>query len=350
MRGASLLLEPLPAGEHDVWDSFVAEAETGTLFHTAWWHRAWGSVPEILARRGQDGRIEAGLPLFRHRFQGAEAIVRPPFTPFNGPVFRLPSAGSTYERNQRVKEELFAALASFPRAELYVLAPAPQISDVSPFLWCGFRSMMEYTYVIPKAKAPCWKEDLSANCRRNLIRARAESGERGCFLEVDPPVGEIEPLLLETARRKRCSTPDRLAPWWEEVRSRQAGRIYLVRNQDGVPLCATVAVWDTRTTYYLLAGMRDEVRLASRLNALLFERMIEEAHGRGHDFDFEGSRLPGVERFFRGWGGELRPVFCVVRASSRELFRRWEEQQEMPEPGTEIDTRTAARATGIEIG
>ena len=32
-------------------------------------------------------------------------------------------------------------------------------------------------------------------------------------------------------------------------------------------------------------------------------------------FDFEGSMIPGIERYFRSFGGTLTPLYRVVKAS-----------------------------------
>jgi hypothetical protein len=51
--------------------------------------------------------------------------------------------------------------------------------------------------------------------------------------------------------------------------------------------------------------------------------MIEDAHAMSLDFDFEGSVLPGVERYFRSFGAELRPVYRVLKLVSPWAFFVW---------------------------
>jgi hypothetical protein len=56
---------------------------------------------------------------------------------------------------------------------------------------------------------------------------------------------------------------------------------------------------------------------------LIMHRMIEAAHARGLDFDFEGSVLPGVEAFFRSFGGQLRPFYRVTKFPSPAAYLVW---------------------------
>jgi hypothetical protein len=83
-------------------------------------------------------------------------------------------------------------------------------------------------------------------------------------------------------------------------------------------------VWDQRKAYYLGGGVQTEIRRSSHLNCLLFERMIDDALARGLDFDFEGSILHGVERFFRAWGGTLQPTYRFIKIASPAAFALWQ--------------------------
>ena len=116
---------------------------------------------------------------------------------------------------------------------------------------------------------------------------------------------------------------DRITGWWEEVRARDAGRTYILKDGKGNPLCATLAVWDSHTMYCLINGMLETMRDEGHLNMLLFERMITDAMDAGLDFDFLGSDLLGVERFIRGWGGELRHYFRVIKVPSPLAYTGW---------------------------
>ena len=55
----------------------------------------------------------------------------------------------------------------------------------------------------------------------------------------------------------------------------------------------------------------------------LVERMILDAHARGLTFDFEGSVIPGVERFFRGWGGRCVPKYRAVKIRRCWTYAAW---------------------------
>ena len=315
----------LAESESEVWDRFVSETENATLFHTHWWHQAWGLSPRIYVRKDQDAKIEAGLLLHVRKFFGVKAVLRPPLTPRNGPIFCAARSGNRSSRYVHFKKEMLSAIESLPRLGFYDFILRPCDTDVMPFLWNGYDTQVTYTYVIPKEECT-WQRNMSSTQKRNLRKARKELRTEGCAIETNPPFDDVKFLLLETARLKGYSMEgysDQMSLWWEVVQKRGAGRLYLVRDTQGNAVCATVLVWDSHTAYYLGGGIRAVGRQKTHLNYLLFERMIHDAHDMGRDFDFEGSILPGVERFFRAWGGQLRPAYRVVKTSSILSYLGW---------------------------
>ena len=319
------MMERLERPDHDAWDEF-ALSQSGTLFHTAWWHRAWGAPVDVFVRRG-DGGIEAGIAVSLGRYLGVTAVRRPPFTPVNGPVFRSPDLSDRGSAYSRLVSEWDDAMAACPRVGFYDFVTRPGSPAALPLLWNGYRASPTYTYVIPASERDAWPGRMSDMNRRNLKKAHAEASERKLPVETGTPMPQVVDLFLRTARDKGFAIrggDDSMIAWWAEVEARGAGTIYTVRDEHTMPACATLVVRDRTTAYYLAGGMRSDVRSGSRLNLLLFERMIHEAHALGLDFDFEGSSLPGVERFFRGWGGELRQGMRYLRIPALHAYLIWQ--------------------------
>jgi hypothetical protein len=320
-------IDPLIAEPQDRWDLFLAGTENGTIFHAAWWYRAWEIEPEVRVLEGDGGRIQAGICYARGRKWGGSAILRPPLSPRNGPAYLPSGRQGRPARYSHAKQMVQAVLPLLPRVSVYDLILSPGDIDIQPYLWNGFDALVAYTYVIPKEDAGAWREGASEKQRRNLRKAHEEASASGYTLVVDPPFEEVRPVLAETPALKGYSISRHFAVmprWWEAVRARDAGRSYLLRDREGRGACAALMVWDHRSAYYLAGGMRGDLRKTARSNLLLFERMIDDAHERGLDFDFEGSTVPGVEYFFRRLGGELRPFYRVIKIPSPLVFSLWQ--------------------------
>jgi hypothetical protein len=309
--------------EHNSWDRFVDQTKGGTLFHTSWWHQAWKTHPDIYARKGDSGDFEAGIPIHRSSSRRFTSIGRPPLSPINGPVFKYPSNYSRADLNKHIKKELFEAIFACPRADYIEFALSNEINDIMPFIWSGFDTHVAYTYIIPKSESEFWTKNMSKRHKINLNQARKEMLDFRCTIQINPPFNLIQPLLSDTAKIKGFRYFGKTESWWNTVFKKGVGRIYLIRNSEMDPICTTVMVWDSHTAYYLLGGMNYKVRKDTALNWILFERMIHDAHEMNLDFNFEGSILQGVERFFRGWGGELRPMYRLIKIPSLRFYCKW---------------------------
>jgi predicted acetyltransferase len=73
-------------------------------------------------------------------------------------------------------------------------------------------------------------------------------------------------------------------------------------------------VWDSASAYYLLSGADPALRSSGAQSLLLWEA-IRRARDVTSTFDFEGSMLAPVERFFRDFGGRQTPYLHVSRVS-----------------------------------
>ncbi len=319
------MMQPLDRSRYGEWDRFVSRAN-GTIFHTSWWYEAWGVDFDIYVRCGQDGEIEAGMPVhigrYKHlpRLFGVKGLTRPPLTAVNGPLFLASKKIGRSDRYAHAKKEVLDAINSLPKTGYYDILLHSLQDDLMPYIWNGFDTQVYYTYVIPAAGGDTWRVNMAGRMRNYLRGAHKEADESGCRIEVNPPMADVLPLLFDTAQAKGYSmkrSGSKLPSWWMCIKEREAGRSYLLRDKDDRALCASIMVWDNHSSYFVFNGiLSDERRRKGHLNMLLFERMISDSIDMGLDFDFEGSTLMGVEGFIRRWGGELRRCYRVMKFPS----------------------------------
>ncbi len=324
-------MQVLDKNRHDEWDRFVYNG-SGTIFHTSWWHKAWNVDMDIHASLDDSGEIQSGMPVYISRFPGMptaldlfgiRGLTKPPLTPINGPIFKMcPKPGRT-SIYSHVKKEIIESLRSLPKLDFYDFHLWRFCSDLMPFMWNGFETQVLYTYLIKADSAKIWQSNMSKKARRFLKDARREAAREGCSdVITDAPLSEMDIPFRETMKVKKFEVAQysRLPGWWDAVQSRNAGKSYLIKDREGKPICASIMVWDNRTAYSLIGGMAPALRKDSHINMLVFERMIQDALDMGLDFDFEGSSLMGVERFYRGWGGELKPCFRAIKVPSKAAY------------------------------
>jgi lipid II:glycine glycyltransferase (peptidoglycan interpeptide bridge formation enzyme) len=89
---------------------------------------------------------------------------------------------------------------------------------------------------------------------------------------------------------------------------------------NGEPQAIVWNVWDAGSSYYFMGAKNPKVDNYRAMSALLWHSMrMAKARGN-HTFDMEGSMDPGVERFFRNFGGR-RELYLVLRKDGHWLWR-----------------------------
>jgi hypothetical protein len=326
-KSVRAIFQLLPVEQHPEWDEFVVGCTRGSAFQTTWWYRAWGLEPVVQVLRDEAGALTAGICYATGRRFGTSAMIRPPCTAGNGPVFIPTQTEGNYKELTQAKQMALLAIHSLPPLGFYDLRLRPADTDVMPYLWNGFDTHIGYTYVIPVSHKDNWMEQASKTTRKEMRRATREVTEQGFRIEENPGAADMLPLIQDTIKAKKFEVEklaERFDEWWQAIRKHNVGCGFLLRDRAGVPMAADILIWDRHTAYSILGGIRTDLRKDSRVGTILLERMIREAHGRGLDFDFEGSALPGVERFMRSFGGLLRPMARVVKIRSPLAYGIWQ--------------------------
>ena len=196
--------------------------------------------------------------------------------------------------------------------------------DLQPFIWEGFETGVRYTYrlAIGDLKAalagmdPTRRNDLRLATKQGI---RVESGAsfqavldlcRKTFLRQGKQAGFADTAIgIEAAlsRARRCCG-------------------FIARDAAARPLSACWIAWDDKRAYYLIGGYDADAE-SSKAGALALWTAIDYTANvlRLPEFDFEGSMLPPIERFFRKFGGELMPTYTVWRRP-RGLAQRSKER------------------------
>lgn len=222
--------------------------------------------------------------------------------------------GNTEVANSRNKQ-VMTALAEFlgqSRWALLSVTFPDGIRDFQPFAWRGFKVIVQYTYQIPlKGRDDDALLAQMGERRRSQIR---NGYKRDLQVEpcADPAV--VEALAGRTfsrqgVRNDRASIRRLLHGFATPGNSFACATV-----SRGEPLAVTFCVHDQRRAYYLLGGV-DERQQQPAASPMAMFGCIRRARDLGLEtFDFEGSMIPGIERYFRSFGGTLTPLYRVVKA------------------------------------
>jgi hypothetical protein len=299
--------------QFEQWDALVSISPHGTVFHYSWWLEATGSEFKILGYWDEEGRLIGGIPLPFKRRAGLVLYHSPQLTPYLGPIFDLTAVDKAAERlfiMRQFGEQLARAIRGFDSLSYTAGAAAP---DLQGFLWAGFRADLAYTFRIDAGTTIDQAFQQISRTHRQKLNKHAE-----CLIETVNDVSVLAKLSNQTFERQAIARPyseNYLQRLWQEVSKRKRGIVYTARDLNGRPAAALLVVYDYRTSYQIVSGM-DMAVPSSPAGGLLTWRGICDALNAGRTFDFEGSRIRGVEQYYRRWGGQAQPVWHLKKRGS----------------------------------
>jgi CelD/BcsL family acetyltransferase involved in cellulose biosynthesis len=290
----------------------TAPAPANAIFQQPWWLDAvapgrWGQA--VVER---DGRTVARLP-YAVRGRGRWRILtQPPLTQTLGPWIERSSAKPANALSDEM--ELLTALeAALPPAEAFLQHFSPTMLNALPFFWAGYRVEARYTYRLEELQSEeaLW-DGLRGNIRREIRKARKHVEIRD-----DLGLDVFHAVWSRTFSRQGLEPPHSLARL-DRLHAacvpRGAGAMLFAQDEEGRIHAVTYLVWDEHAAYYLLGGSDPDLRTSGAASMLMWEAIMRARRVTG-TFDFEGSMLQPVERFFRAFGSRQAPYLRVSRAT-----------------------------------
>ena len=282
------------------------------IFQQPWWLEAvapgrWGQA--VVER---DGRTAARLP-YAVRGRGRwRMLTQPPLTQTLGPWVERSSAKPAKALSDEM--ELLTALeAALPAAEAFLQHFSPTMLNALPFFWAGYRIEVQYTYRLEglSSEMALW-DGLRGNIRREIRKARKRVEIRD-----DLGLDRFHAVWAQTFARQGLQLSHSLAQLDRlDAACAARGARAMLFAQDEADRTHAVAyiVWDEHAAYYLLGGSDPDLRTSGAASLLMWEAIMR-ARRVTDVFDFEGSMLKPVERFFRAFGARQTPYLNVSRAS-----------------------------------
>lgn len=285
---------------------------TSCLFEEPWWLDAVAPGAWDAVTVEKKGRVVGRLPYVMGKRAGMSAILSPPLTPTLGPWVEQSKGTYTRRLTQEMKivGELFDAL---PAVSAHYQQLTPSLMSTMPLHWRGYTATPRYTYRI---------HDLSD---LDAVRAGFTTSARGWVKKAEKQYEvrddrELDVLLrlsaqsLERSGAGGALSEDLVRRVDAALAERGQRRLLVAEDSAGDAHAAVYLAWDSRCLYQLIAGHAAESRGGGAPSLLHWEAM-KFASGVAEIFDCEGSMLPGVEQFFRSFGGQQQQYFAISKES-----------------------------------
>ncbi|MNO16718.1 hypothetical protein D3C76_64050 [compost metagenome] len=268
--------------------------------------------------------------IMRFQSPGSEAFVEslffinkrgklylPPLNPFQPTIFHPSNTDKAYRLTrqwhdaanlmiQEIKHFGGAASLSLP----------PEITDIRPFLWNGFKTNVKYTYHL---KLPYCINTASTEIRNRIKKANAQ----GYNSSLCNDMAEVYSCLLGTESRKgfshHLSADDlRLA---QQLFGSDCFRCYISYSKEGEPISTNVMIVDNKRALWWIAGSKSEHLSNGVAQQSLFLAFQDLASAGVESIDLVGANIPSVAKYKANWGGDLIPYYQVRIPILKEILR-----------------------------
>lgn len=294
----------------DRWNTFVDSSPQGSLFSKTWYLDAIGVTYKILVvERGED--ICAGMILSNWKglwtFGPMQKYTGILFTNFDGGAYAIGT-------NQRAAVKLLLEQARGLGTFDYFFHPT--YTDWLLWYQAGFKETTYYTYRIGLTDKT--DEDLINLCAprlRTKIRKAAKDASLEIIEGLEPDLFyEVNSKTFERQGGKMPISKQLFLKLYKTLAAENNIALYAMKNAQGEISSVLGIAFDKGAAYLLFSGF-DNTRKDGGHNELLIYSAICKARSRVATFDFEGSMLPGIESFYRQFGGVLTPYFRIYRPS-----------------------------------
>lgn len=296
-----------------------ASAGATILAHPGWLafnRHKWGLEPRTVRIAGADGALPALDTVFYLDPRGR--IVHPPLNPYMPLRFTsTPTRGRArlYRQWLEVADRLAAEMRGRGLRSNYALPP--EILDVRPWQWAGFRASVRYTFVLDLPHAATHLDPMV----RNRITTATRRGYRcerstklgdvlACLQETESRQGFHHQLGLGDLERARACLDD------------ERFRCYVCHAACGEPASAFIALHEPGgDAIGWVAGTR-KPHLASGAAQLVTQFALNDLAAAGaRRLDWAGANIQSISAAKANWGPRFVPYYVVEAPGARGLAK-----------------------------
>ncbi len=260
----------------------------------------------------EGGNLIGGFYLYREKRFGITIYRNPPFTPFIGPFIKneAKNAAKIANKNREVLSLIAEYLDEFKHSIISV-SLGRNIIDTLPFIWRKYKAIAGYTYIIDlNYSIEELNKTISPEKRNDINRAKSDNAVVRRIFDFSI----VKSLVLKTFSRQEKNINEKYLDKILFEFANEKNSFAFATYIENKPVSSVFCVFDRETAYYLLGGYDHESKHRGAGVIVIWEAIKHSKNIGLRFFDFEGSMVPQIERYFRNFGGNLTPYFRISKA------------------------------------
>ncbi len=315
----------LNSSQYDNWNTFTDTSPQGSIFTKTWYLDALQIDYEIMVIEEKE-QIKAGIVLAKNEIN---TYANPMLDKYLGILFAKAEGNrqKIVSKEYKYMEILAKELKQIKSFDYYF---HPSFINWIPLSWNGFTQQTRYTYRINNQEKNLNK--IIASFHGNLKNDIKNAIKENIIIKEDIPFETIWELVNKTFIRQGSKSPfkkEKLSHFIEQLKTRDRFISFGAYNSKNECIAICGLVYEEKSSYLLLNGIdiKQQVRGA---NAYMLQESIKYFHNKCNYYDFEGSMLPGVEQFYRRFGGELTAYmriwndnfFNYAKSKAKKIYKK----------------------------
>lgn len=288
------------------------------VFFQAWWldavcEGAW----DVALVQDDQAQVIAALPYQIEKKWGFTLLRNPRLTPYLGPIFFLgQDLKEGMQRWDWEEEMIVALLQQLPPYDYCQFHSLPRFTNFLPFLHKGFRNTNRITYQIDLRQSAELILEQMQKRRRRYIRNGDAQLQIVSGAEYQSAFLAMHRHTFEKKNKKYPYDQAFLAQLMQTATDQQSSRFWAITTLDGLLVAALWVVFDQTNMYQLLSAYNEDSSHHAAMSMLTWHAIVEAQKMGLTTFDFEGSIDPGIEPFFRKFGGDRVPFMAFEHYQS----------------------------------
>lgn len=281
-------------------------------YNTLFTENEWGVVIEE-----NNNEILGFIPYYIVKKLKFSLIVPPPLTPYQGVWLNYPNNQKYTNRLSFEKEVMTSLINKLPKSDGFTQKFHPFITNWLPFYWKGFSQTTKYTYILDNLSVL----DIVFNEFRENIRREIRKAEKSLSIENINNANELFSLKHNIYSERNENYPfskDFLNKAVNYCIQNNCGEVLMAKDNNGKIHSILFYVWDNEAAYYIHGVTNTLYKTSGSMSLLLWEA-IKRSKNKTKSFNFEGSMIESIERYFRAFGGKQTPYFEISKTTSKVL-------------------------------
>ncbi|MFW5793798.1 MAG: GNAT family N-acetyltransferase [Bacteroidota bacterium] len=260
----------------------------------------------VLTKKGD--KVSGVLPYF---FKRKGFIGMPPLTPYMGPIIFYPKDMKYSKRLSHEHQVLQELIERLPGFRFYNQRLHYSLQNWLAYYWDNYKQTTKYTYLLEDiSNLEAVFAGFKSNVKRNIRKAEDQFSVRPLKSK---EIRDYYAIIKKN--RKPNYSEDFLYRLIKGCDEENCGKTFAAFDRNKQLFACVFIVWDKESAYYILGTRNSDVQTQQAMSLILWES-IRYLSGRVKVFDFEGSMIEPIERYFRTYGSKQQSYFQITKNNS----------------------------------